>query len=196
MQVWFGNFYVPLVSKFLRVWFRNFCMIYDGRRDPGCGCRKIRRCALMMCALSPGDVQMWSCSADDVTNRRGYRMDALYMASRKALSTCVLPDADALIWCDLKRMNVCKTSRYMALFRLCGVASVGGLGLVAARDPMRLEALLAPLLWISYLHSCRVCCVRYMCTACFYRLHRARIWLFCACYSCITCAYMLHRARV
>lgn len=58
-------------------------------------------------------------------------MDALYMASRKALSACALPDADVLIWCDLKRMNVCKPDRYMALFWLCCVAFVGDLGLVA-----------------------------------------------------------------
>ena len=46
-------------------------------------------------AMAPGDVQI------DVilflTDRRGCRKDALYMASRKALPACVLPDADALI---------------------------------------------------------------------------------------------------
>jgi hypothetical protein len=45
--------------------------------------------------VAPGDVQI------DVilflTDRRGRRMDALYMASRKALPTCALLDADVLI---------------------------------------------------------------------------------------------------
>jgi hypothetical protein len=52
------------------------------------------RCGFGGGVMAPGDVQI---DVILLTDRRGCLMDALYMASRKALSTCVLPDADALI---------------------------------------------------------------------------------------------------